>query len=146
MKKKKSSRQAHGASGTSGVISASVFGWCIGIFCAVVLLLISATVCLFSSDPDKLISPLAFISTVAVYLISGIAAVRKRRAPLPCGAICGIMLSATFGLISVFIDNEGSQGLSLPVSLLIRLSFVAVCILGALLGTNVGVKKSRRRK
>ena len=146
MKKKSSSRRPSATEGTSGIFSASLFGSCVGIFCAVILLFACAIICLFSGDPDKLSAPLAFISVITVYFISGFAAVRKRRAALPCGAICGAILCVIFLLISFFISKDLSMGLSLPVSLLIRLSFVAVSVLGALVGTNVDVKKNRRRK
>lgn len=146
MKKKSTARNRSVRQEPLGIFKASLFGACIGLFCSVALLISSALICLFSNDPDRLIAPLAFISTVAVYFISGFAAVRKRRAALPCGALCGGMMSAVFLLISFFISRDASMGLPLPVSMLIRISFIAVSIIGALLGTNVGVKKPRRRK
>ena len=149
MKSKKSSgasrrKRASSSESSYGIVAASAFGACIGMIAATALLLICSLVCISSDDPDKLITPLSLLSSVAVYFLAGFAAVRKRRAAIPCGLLSGGIITAVFFIISLFLSKALSWGLSIPVALLIRLSFVAVSILCALLGTNVAVKKRRK--
>ncbi len=141
--KKRRKRLATGEG--QGVLGASVFGACVGGICAVAMLVVSSLICTFSKDPDKLIAPLGIITSIAAYFFAGFAAARKKRAAIPVGALSGAWLTAAFFIISLFVDKGLSWGLSLTVGLLIRLSFVAVSVLGALLGTNVGAKTKRRR-
>lgn len=128
-----------------GIAAASAFGACIGALLAAILLFVCTFICISVENPDKLTAPLAILSVIVVYFSAGFAAVRKRRAAIPCGALSGGIITAVFFIISLFLNKNLSSGLSLPVSLLIRLSFIVVSILGALLGTNVGVKRKRRK-
>lgn len=134
------------SSESHSIISASVFGACVGVFTAVILLLVCSFICISAEDPNKLISPLAIFAVIISYLFSGFAASRRRKAALPCGALSGGLLTAVLFLVSLFISKDMSSGLSLPVSMLIRLSFIAVSILGALLGVYMGSKRVRRAK
>ena len=128
-----------------GIISASGIGAGVGGVCAVALLVVATLICTFSDDPDSIIAPIGMIISVISYFIAGFAASKKRRAAIPVGALSGVMLTAAFIIISLFVDKTLSWELSLTVALLIRLSFVAVSILGALLGTNAISKRKPRR-
>ncbi len=144
---KTNKQKKHSTSESTGVLHACVFGTCIGIFSTVILLLACTFICLFSQNPDALISPLALCSSVISHLIAGFAASKKKKAALPCGLLSGAMLAAVFFLLSLFLNKTLSWGLPLPVSMLIRLSFIAVSLLGAILGTNTHKKRhSRKRK
>ena len=140
-------KRVSGSQGQSaGVLTASVFGVCIGLLFSVVLALVCSTICVFSSDPDKLISPLSLFSLIAVYLSAGFIAAKKKAAAFPCGLISGGILALVFFTVSCFFDPSYSAGLALPIELLIRLSFVGVSLLGALLGVNVSSKGKRRKR
>ncbi|MBQ8818689.1 MAG: TIGR04086 family membrane protein [Clostridia bacterium] len=147
MKSKKSSKQSARKKSSSqnySIASASIFGACAGAFLTVISVIICSVICLFSENPDKLISPLAFTSVIIIYFFSGFLASKKKSAAIPCGLLCGVILTLIFFIISLFITETYSSGSSLIVGLLIRISFVAVSIIGALLGTNTANKKRRR--
>lgn len=129
-----------------GFTQASLFGICVGLTASLVLALLCSFICLLSPDPNKLMTPLSTISLVAVYFLSGFVATKKRPAAVPCGLVTGGGLAALFWLISLFFNDSYSNGLSLPIAMLIRMTFVGVSLLGALLGVNAGAKKRRRRK
>ena len=127
----------------SGILGASAFGVFVGAVCAVALALIGTVICAFSASPDALYAPLGLFACIASYFCAGFAGARKKRAAVPVGALCGAILSVVFFIISLFLDKQLSSGTSLTVALLIRLSLIAVSILGALLGTNIGAKRKR---
>lgn len=143
-RRKKTSGASKGES--VGVASAALFGVCAGLILSLLLALVCSFICLFSADPDKLMTPLCIVSLIVIYFASGFFASRKKSAAIPCGLCVGGALAVIFWIISLFFSDAYSQGLSVPVELLIRLSFVAVSLVGSLLGVNVGVKRKRRRR
>ncbi len=149
MKSKNSSKKKRGsrpiASKSCSLPYACAFGAGIGGVCAVICLFIAGAVCMFSSDPDSLISPLALISSALSFFLSGFAATKKRPAPLWCGTGAGGILTAVFFIISLFLSKGLSWGLPLTVGLLIRLSMIGVAVFGAMMGANVKVNKRKRR-
>lgn len=130
----------------SGIIGASLFGICTGLIMSLVLAIFCSFICLFSKDPSKLMSPLSTASLAAVYLTSGFIAAKKRPAAIPCGLLTGGGIAAIFWIVSLFFDDSYSSGISVPVQLLIRITFVAVSLLGALLGVNAKSKRKLRRR
>ena len=149
MKSKATARKVRASSSKKdgvGVASASLFGICVGLICALALALLCSFICTLSSDPNKLMTPLSTVSLAAVYFSSGFAAAKKRPAAIPCGLLTGGGIAAVFWIISLFFNDSYSSGLSLPVELLIRITFVAVSLVGALIGVNAGTKKRRRRR
>ena len=149
MKNKATARKARATSSkkeSAGVAQASLFGMCVGLIGALALALLCSFICTLSSDPNKLMTPLSTVSLAAVYFSSGFAAAKKRPAAIPCGLLTGSGIAAVFWFASLFFSDSYSNGLSLPVELLIRVSFVAVSLVGALLGVNAGTKKRRVRR
>ena len=129
---------------TIGIPTASVFGCAVGLAAATAFALIGSLICMFVSDPDKLITPLAFICSILVFLISGFAAAKKKCAAIPCGLLSGAMLVSIFFIASLCMSDSLSSGYSLAVALLIRLSFLAVSVVGALIGVNSRPKRKRK--
>ncbi len=149
MKGKTTSKKAHTATSRtlpkSGVFHASIFGMTTGLICGMLLLLICSLICLFSQDPNKLISPLSVVCGILTYFIAGFAASKKKAAAIPCGALSGVMISIVFFIISFLLNDSLSSSISFPVEMLIRTSFIVVSILGALLGVNSTPKRKKRR-
>ncbi len=132
------------ASKKSGIVGACVFGVAVGLIFAIALLLIFSAVSLGSGDPDALISPLSLAAGGVSFFTAGFAASKKRSAPLPCGALSGAMLCAVLWLISILLGDSVSSAHSPPQALLIRLAFIFVAVVGALIGTNSKGKRKRR--
>lgn len=141
MKNKSNSRN-----GGYSVLRASVFGTCMGIFIAVLLLIICSVICILSSDPNSVITPLSVSIILTVYFSAGFAASKKRASAIPCGALSGAFIAIIFFVISLIISPDTPSELPLPVLLLLRISFIAVAILGALLGTNTKSKGKRKKR
>lgn len=132
---------SHSTAKDMSILAASAFGAGIGAICVCALLFIFAFLSLITRTSDKL-SPFFSIIILAVsFLASGFAAAKKRPTAIPVGLLSGTLLSLFLWLISLFISDSLSLGLSFPVELLIRVSFVAVSLVGALLGVNL---RSRR--
>ncbi len=140
----KSQRSRSRASKKSGIVGACVFGALVGLIFALALLLIFSAVALGSSNPDALISPLSLTACGVSFFAAGLAASKKRSAPLPCGALSGAMLCAVLWLISLLLGDAASPTYSLPQSLLIRLALIFVAVVGALIGTNSKGRRKRR--
>ncbi|MBO5204305.1 MAG: TIGR04086 family membrane protein [Clostridia bacterium] len=149
MKSKIPNKKAHSSSSrataSAGVMRASLFGVATGTVSAIILLLICSLICMLSSDPNKLISPLSVVCNILIYFIVGFAASKKKAAAIPCGALSGGLMCIIFFLIALLLSDSISSNLSFPVELLIRLSFIVVSILGALLGVN-SIPKRRKKK
>ncbi len=144
-KKHRSPSRSSKPSTSSSFLKACAFGVGISLITAIALALICTIICTVSGDSDKLLAPLAFGSTVIAYFAGGFAASRKKSGALAVGALCGGILSAIFILVSLCLGDSLSSGMALPVSLLIRLSFILVSILGSLVGTNLKISHKRRR-
>ncbi len=123
------------------LLSASAFGAGVGAICVCALLFIFSFLCLITHSGDKLTSLFSVLTLAVSFLACGFAAAKKRPAAIPAGICSGALLSLFLWIISLFINNSLSLGLSLPVELLIRISLVAVSLVGALLGVNL---RSRR--
>lgn len=132
---------SRGASKETSLLIASAFGAGVGAICVCALLFIFSFLCLLTHSGDKLTSFFSVLILVISFLASGFAAAKKRCAAIPVGLCSGAFLSLFLWIISLFINNSLSLGLSLPVELLIRVSLVSVSLIGALLGVNL---KSRR--
>lgn len=143
-KSKKPHQNTNRTADTVGVPVASAFGCAIGLVTATGAALVFSLICLFSDDPDKLITPLAFVGSITAFLSAGFAASKKKRAALPCGLMAGGMMTVIFFIVSLCLNDSLSLNLSLPVSILIRLSLILVSVLGALVGVNTRIKKKRR--
>ncbi len=136
MKTKSKKRKRSAPRVQSGVVAASLYGAAVGGVCSVVLLLVFSVICAFSKNPDALLSPLSLVASGVSFFLAGLAASKKKSAPLPCGALSGAVLLAAFYLISLFLQNTTAEPVSLTVSLLLRLACIFICIVGSLIGTN----------
>ncbi len=128
---------SRGASKEMNLLSASAFGAGVGAICVCALIFIFSFLCLLTHSGDKLISFFSILTLIASFLASGFAAAKKRPAAIPVGLLSGTFLSLFLWIISLFISDYLSLGLSFPVELLIRVSFVAVSLIGALIGVNL---------
>lgn len=123
------------------LLSASAFGAGVGAICVCALLFIFSLLCLLTRSGDKLTSLFSILTLAVSFFACGFAGAKKRPAAIPVGLCSGALLSLFLWLISLFINDSLSLGLSFPVELLIRISIVAVSLVGALLGVNL---RSRR--
>ena len=130
-----------GTSKETSILLASAFGAGVGAICVCALLFIFSLLCLLTHSGDTLVSFFSILILVISFLASGFSGAKKRLAAIPVGLCSGAFLSLFLWIISLFINNSLSLGLSLPIELLIRLSLVAVSLVGALLGVNL---RSRR--
>ncbi len=130
-----------GRSNEVNIFAASAFGAGVGAIFVCALLFIFSALCLLTRSGDKLSSLFSILTLVASFFACGFAAAKKRPAAIPVGLCSGALLSIFLWIISLFINNSLSLGLSLSIELLIRLSLVAVSLVGALLGVNL---RSRR--
>ena len=144
-KKKKDNAPSSRTADTVGVPVACAFGCAVGLATATCLILICSLICLFSSDPDALTSPLSFAIMGASFFTAGFASSKKKKAAIPCGLLSGGLMTAVCCLVALCIGDSTSLNLSPIVSLLIRLSFIIVSIVGALVGVNTGTKRKRKR-
>ncbi len=126
----------------SGILGASLFGALVGFIFSVALLIAFSFVCLASKNPDSLISPLALIASSISFFAAGLAASKKRSAPLPCGALTGAFMCAVFWVVSRILGTNTDSGNSFAAALILRLVLIFICIVGALIGANSG----RRRR
>ena len=131
---------SRGTSKETSLWVASAFGAGVGAICVCVLLFVFSLLCLLTHSGDKLTPFFSILILVISFLASGFAAAKKRPAAIPVGLCSGAFLSLFLWFISLFINNSLSLGLSFPVELLIRISLVAISLIGALIGVN-----SRRR-
>ncbi len=120
------------------ILPACVFGVGAGATAAVALLLIFSTICTLSSDPYKLITPLSICANAVSFFICGFCTARRCKGALPSGALSGVLLAICFWIASLFLDNSMTWGLSVTVELLLRASYVVVCIFGAIIGKARG--------
>ena len=127
---------SRGTSRETSLLIASAIGAGVGAICVCALLFIFSLLCLLTHSGDKLTSFFSILILVISFLASGFAGAKKRPAAIPVGLCSGAFLSLFLWLISLFINNSLSLGLSFPVELLIRLSLVAVSLVGALIGVN----------
>ncbi len=137
-----SSKNASVSSGGMNVLGASLFGAGVGTVCAVALLLVFSVICMFTSDPDKLLTVFGLVINAIAFFAAGFAATKKKSAAIPVGAVSGAILASLMWIVSLFFGESFRSDLALPVEILIRLSFIIVSILGALLCVNV--KKKRK--
>ncbi len=135
LEKKRKERGA--SSARTGTLGASVFGATAGLFTALTGAVICALICLSVNDPDKLSSPLGYGCSVIAYLIAGYLAVKKRGgAAIPCGALSGALLTAVFFICSLFLGGDASSDVGVLKGLFIRLSMIAVALLGAVISAG----------
>ena len=149
MNKSNSGRKKRGTSAVNndiGTPRAITYGVLAGFTTSILCCIISAIICVFSPDPDKLVAPCATISAILAHFAGGFFSSKKKKAPLPCGLATGGILAFIFWIISMFFSESYSYSLSIVISLLIRLSMIAVSVTGALLGGNQTHKRNRRRR
>ena len=130
-------------SGSSTVIGASLMGTAIGMGLILILTALLSGICLASSDPNVLLAPFSLGINIITFFFAGFAGAKRKRAALPVGALSGGLLAAVLWICSLFLDNGASWGISLPVELLIRCSFIIPSMLGGLLAVNTKTKKRK---
>ena len=130
----------------AGTVQAVSYGVIAGLVTALLSCVAAALVCTFSKDPDKLTAPLATVSCILAHFVAGLVSAKKKSAAIPCGLCSGGALALIFWIVSLCFSESYSYGMGAAVNLLIRISMVAVSLLGALLGVNTVMKKRRRRR
>ena len=141
-KRKRTATKAQ-ASGSLTVIGASLVGAATGLGLTALLTVILSAVCLAPSDPNALMIPFSLGINVISFFFAGFAGVKRKRAAIPVGALSGGLLAAVLWICSLFLGNGASWGISLPVELLIRCSFIIPSMLGGLLAVNTKTKKRK---
>ena len=125
---------------------AVAYGVIAGLVTALISCVAAALVCTFSSDPDKLTAPLSTAACILAHFVAGVVSAKKKNAALPAGLASGGCLALIFWMISLCFGESYSYGMGVAVTVLIRLSMVAVSLFAALLGVNAGGRKRRRRR
>ena len=129
--------------GSTSVLIAALTGAATGVAVILVLTLLLSAICLASSDPAPLLSPVALgINTVA-FFFAGFTGAKRKSAAVPVGALSGTLLALLLWICSFFFGNEFSWDIPLPVELLIRCSFIIISVLGGLLAVNTKIKKRK---
>ena len=146
MNKSRKKRVSATAKEGVGTVQAVTYGVIGGLITAVLCCIASATVCTLSSNPDRLTAPLATVSCILAHFVAGFISAKKHPAALPSGIASGGCLALIFWIVSLCFGGSYSGGLGTAVKLLIRLLTVAVSLVGALIGVNVGTPKRHRRR
>ncbi len=144
-KKNKKKKRTARAKQSSGAVFAALYGAAVGGILVLALSLVCSLICLSAQNPDTLLSPLSFAVSGVSFIICGFIASRRARAILPSSLLSGAILTAFLWIVSLFLSDSDASGTSLVVSLLIRVVFVAVSLLGGMIGVNTGNKKRKRR-
>ena len=131
------------ASGSLTVIGASLVGAATGLGLTALLTVILSAVCLALSDPNALMIPFSLGINVISFFFAGFAGAKRKSAAIPVGALSGALLTFILWICSLFLGSEASWGVSLPVELLIRCSFIIPSVLGGLLAVNTRAKKRK---
>lgn len=127
--------------------TSSLFGAMIGAIASFVLSLAGAFICFLSNDPNSFVFAAALAALFLSSIIAGFVSVRRRgSSALLCGALSGIFLMIFFLIVSLFFRSEAETVLKFPLSMLLRLSAVAVSILGGYLGVGRSNKKRRPKR
>lgn len=113
---------------------------------SLVLLLITALICLKLSDPDTVMLPLATACSFLSAMLGGFAAVRCHgEGAIPVGLLTGGILFLLTLLAAACLPADASGALSGSMSVILRLFLPIFSTLGALLGVNLKSKKKKHR-
>ena len=127
------------------LIKNSAVGAACGILAAFLFLLCGAFLCLASSDPHSLITPIGLGGLYGSAFLGGIVTIRRHKsAPLPCGALCGVLILC-FLLLLTLLPAVKEVSFSLGISLLLRTLIPVFSIMGAKIGLRQKAKHRRKR-
>lgn len=144
-KTKSTSRREHSAQ-APGLMHDVGKGLLISIGIAVSLNLLASLAAYFAPDPAALARPLGLAASAVTALLGGYVTARiHRHAALFCGLAngCGMI---TLLLLSSFCVGSLASGYSFPVTLLLHLAYVALSLVGALLGIRQKPKSKTKRR
>ena len=111
---------------------------------SVLLLAILCGVAFATPDPLSLVFPLSLAARYSACFISGFLCMKKiRKSPLLCGILSGGLLTLFYAFITLFLNDELSPSLSLPLSIALHSLVIIFSILGAYAGRY---RTGRRRK
>ena len=143
--KKRDHGKVRGADTESrGLILACLNGALWAAVCGLALALISALICTFVKDPATLACVCGYALSPIPFFVGGYAAARKKRAAIPCGLLCGCVLTLGSVIIGALLPN-GHTLISVPLQIILRIALVLACIMGAILGANRDTNKKRRK-
>ena len=127
-------------------VRASLISLLITVAISLLLLLAGTAVAYSTADPTALVPPISYAVLYVSALLGGVASAKlNRRAPyLTCG-----LASGAFALIGVLVAAALPDSLSTAdsvwFSLILRLSAILVCFVGAILGTKQKAKRPAGR-
>jgi putative membrane protein (TIGR04086 family) len=113
---------------------------------ALLLNLVASVAAYFSPDPVTLARPLGLAASAITALLGGWITVRiHRHAALWCGLASGCAM-ITLMLLFSFCVKPLASGYSLPITLLLHFSYVALSLVGAFLGIHRKPKSTVKRR
>ncbi len=122
-------------------------GALISILVSIVLLLLSALVCLNTENPDQILPYLGYFSILTGLFLSGIfSAFRNKEKGVLCGIISGAMIEFVL-LISALamFDPHIDQSFRFTVTLILYRCGILLSALGGNIGIRLREQKKRRR-
>ena len=138
--------KSHGNSSRLKQVGAnSFFGAIIGALCLIILLAIFSALCTSLPDPHPLVAPLSIFSMLSSAFFCGFSAVKRNKSSdaLLCGALSGAILLSLLMLCFGFVGGEDS---SPTATLICRLLFVPLSLVGGFCGLGRKKKQGRKRK
>ena len=113
---------------------------------AIVLNLAASLVLYFLPDPAPLTRPLGLAASALTALLGGMIAARiHRHAALLCGLANGCAMLAVMLTASLFFKSLAS-GYSVPVALALHLGFLALTLVGSVIGIHQKPRTSVKRR
>lgn len=149
-KRQKSAGQTVGTSDSSKLpplVQGTLHGAAAATLGGVVLSLASTAVAYTSTDPDRLVIPLA-LGTIAVSATAAgfVSRLSCKAAPLVCGSLCGLSLLMLCFFFSCFLPDSLRGGMPAALSWGLRGGVMVFCILGAFMAANMPQKGRSKRK
>ena len=146
VKKSKSTSRREQATQDQSLMRDVGKGILISLGIALLLNLLASLAAYFAPDPAALARPLGLAASAVTALLGGYVTARiHRHAALFCGLAngCGMI---TLLLLSSFCVGSLASGYSFPVTLLLHLAYVALSLVGALLGIRQKPKSTTKRR
>jgi len=130
------------------ILSSSVIGGLLGAVLSILLMLLGSSFAVSRENPEGAITAFAIIIPAVSYFISGFLSYKlSRRAPLVCALVCSPVIMILLKFFS-FICKAEADGFSIPVKLILAISYIILALAGALIASNLSYssKKSRKKK
>lgn len=128
------------------VIFGILKGILLGVLTAAVSAFVFTFVALMNEDPDKLVTPLAYVALAVGTLTAGIAVPKRDMSPIVAAALSGGGYALVMWLASLPYRAGGEPGISPIISLLLYLGCVVLSVIGGLVFRKRTTKVTSLRK